>query len=583
MHEHADGLERLYDPRSVAVVGASNNIGKWGFSTLLSILNGGFSGEVYPVNLTEETILGRKAYRRVSDISGEVDLAVLVVPSEVVPSVMEDCVEAGVKAAVVISAGFAEIGPEGRKLQESVVEIARRGGIRIVGPNCMGFWSASANLRAFMFPLPVLPGPLGLVSQGGNVGGALVHSAFERGIGFKKYVSCGCTADIRIEDYITDFARDPDIKVIMAYIEGIEDGRRFLEKVREVTATKPVIAMKPGKTTAAAEAIVSHSGSMSGSDDIYEAVFREAGVLRVDSADELLDLALGFLTQPLPSSRNVAIVTPGGSYGVVCADACGARGLRVVELSEETISEFDKLFPPRWSHRNPLDPAGDRNFISYLKAPAMLLGLAEVGSLIFMGFGSFSSLTTNLSFIEMAETSGALSLTPEVLDGLETPVRSFIEAVSAGDATKIELLLRPAFEAAAPVLGAHEGDDAGAFAVMVSSLLASGRVEFSMDDFESLRQAAGRGRAIEALQELASGLLDRLLAALVVSWIQDHGKPVVTTTFNETIPRLVGGVHISYPSGDRAAKVIAGMATYAEFLQRRTGEPPDPFAFALLG
>jgi hypothetical protein len=267
---------------------------------------------------------------------------------------------------------------------------------------------------------------------------------------------------------------------------------------------------------------------------------------------------------------------------VVCADDCGAHGLRVVDLAEETVAEFDKLFPPRWSHRNPLDPAGDRNFISYLKAPAMLLKLAEVGSLIFMGFGSFSALTTNLSFLEIAETSGALSLTPEMLDGLGPMVRSFIEAVRAGDAPKIELLLGPAFKAAAPALGAHGEEDVEAFSRMVSSLLASGRVELSEADFESLRDAAGRGQATEALQEMVSTLLDRFLAALVVSWIEEHGKPVVTTTFNETIPRLTAGVHLSYPSGDRAAKVIAGMAAYREFLERRGGGPVDPFAFSLL-
>ena len=194
-------LDPLFNPKSVAVVGATNNWNKWGFSTFSSALNG-FSGPVYPVNNRESEVLGHKAFARLADIPGPVDLAVFVIPAPSVASVMEECVAKGVKAGVIISAGFAEVGEEGKKLQDEVLEIARKGEIRFIGPNCMGFWSASSDLRAFMFPLPVEDGPLALVSQGGNVGGAVVLSGHMRGIGFHRYVSCGCAADIQIEDYI---------------------------------------------------------------------------------------------------------------------------------------------------------------------------------------------------------------------------------------------------------------------------------------------------------------------------------------------------------------------------------------------
>ncbi|MBW2063242.1 MAG: CoA-binding protein, partial [Deltaproteobacteria bacterium] len=297
-------LEPLFHPRSVAVIGATNNLTKWGFSTFYSLIRH-FQGDLFAVNNRDTEILGYPAYAKVTDIPGMVDLVVIVIPPDKVAEVMEDCIEKEVKAAVIITAGFAEVGAHGRALQDEVVEVARRGGLRLVGPNCMGMWSAAANLTAFMFPLPIKKGPLALISQGGNVGGALVADAFSRGIGFRYYVSCGCTADIQIEDYIEYMGYDDSVRVIMVYIEGLTDGQRFVEKVKPVTLKKPVIALKPGKTDAAARAIISHSGSLSGSTMIYEAAFKKAGVIRTETTMELLDVAVALLTQPLPRGRNV--------------------------------------------------------------------------------------------------------------------------------------------------------------------------------------------------------------------------------------------------------------------------------------
>ena len=259
-----DQLEPLFNARSVAVIGASNNRNKWGNSTFTS-LRKNFKGQLYAVNNHDTEIMGCTAYAKVTDIPGPIDLGVIVIPPENVAGVMQDCVQKGVNACVIITAGFAETGPEGKALQDEVVRIARQGAIRIVGPNCMGMWSAAANLTAFMFPMKILAGPLALISQGGNIGGALVADATARGIGFRHYVSCGCTADIQIEDYIEYLGSDDSVKVIMLYIEGLEDGNRFVEKVKKVTRIKPVVALKPGKTDAAARAISSHSGALSGS------------------------------------------------------------------------------------------------------------------------------------------------------------------------------------------------------------------------------------------------------------------------------------------------------------------------------
>lgn len=250
-------LHPLFNPISVAHIGATNNRNKWGFSTITSLAQT-YKGPIYPVNVHEERVLGIPSYKKVTDIPGDVDLAVFTIPSERVAAAMEDCVAKHVKSAVIISAGFAEIGPEGKKLQDEVLAIAQRGNIRFIGPNCMGYWSASSNLAAFMMPLLVKDGPLAFVSQGGNVGAAVVVAGYERGIGFRQYVSCGCAADIQIEDYIEYFGRDPDVKVILTYIEGLNNGARFARIVQGITPKKPVIVLKPGKTEAAAKAIRSH-------------------------------------------------------------------------------------------------------------------------------------------------------------------------------------------------------------------------------------------------------------------------------------------------------------------------------------
>ena len=491
-----ESLDSLFNPRSVAVIGATNNMNKWGNSSFSSALNG-FKGPVYPINNKESVVLGHQAYKRVTDVPDDkpVDLAVFVIPAPFIPSVMQDCVDKGVKAGVIISAGFAEVGPEGQKLQDEVMDIARKGGIRLVGPNCMGFWSASSDLRAFMFPLPVFSGPIAFVSQGGNVGGAIVGSGYSRGIGFRRYISCGCTADIQIEDYIEHFGKDPEVKVILAYVEGVNDGTRFIEKVGNVSTKKPVIILKPGKTDAAAKAISCHSGALSGSEEIYDAAFKKAGIIRAETPEELLDYAIGFLTQPLPRGRRTAIVTPGGSYGVLCADECAYLGLDVVDLPEETITEFNKIFPPRWSHGNPVDPAGDRNFPAYFRAPVMLLKQEMIDSLIFMGFGNFSG---------MAET--------------------FTKALSSGD-------------------------DSGGFAKMMTDII----------------------------PQIGSGFTGQIMR-----WIRVYKKPVLTTTFSEETPTLQDGAHQSYPSADRAAKVLAKLVEYKEYLDSQgvyEDKEFDPFEF----
>jgi len=537
-----ENLDPLFNPKSVAVIGATNDWNKWGFSTFLSTIDG-FEGKVYPINDKEEIVLGHKAFKKVTDIPGEVDLAVFVIPAPSIPAVMEDCVQKGVKAAVIISAGFAETGEEGRKLQDEVLEIARRGGIRFVGPNCMGFWSASSKLKATMIPLQISPGPLALVTQGGNLGTAIAMSANQRGVGFHRYVSCGCTADIPIEDYIEHFGEDPDVKVILTYIEGLEDGGRFIEKTKRVTSRKPVIALKPGKGEATARAIRSHSGVLCGYDEVYEQAFKKAGVIRAETPDEVLDIAIGFLMQPLPQGRNVAILTPGGSYGVVCTDDCVSNKLNVVKLPEETIAEFDQIFPPRWSHGNPVDPAGDRNMVAFLKAPEMILKLDEVDALIFMGMGSVTGvsdmLVGTLSKFQASEGIVQLSGTQDI-DSITSLIGPLFWVQKGREREDLRRILTLVLESGQ---------------VDVSSFLGNIALSFTSEGVDLTRMFA---------------VIDTFLAALVLHWIETYGKPVVATTFTEegSHVNLKRGFYYCYPSSQKAARVLAKLAEYKEYLER---------------
>jgi len=563
-------LAPLFQPRSVAVVGATNNRNKWGYSTFRSLMNS-FPGELYAVNKRDPNILGHTAYAKVTDIPGHVDLAVIVVPPDGVVEVMEDCVQKGVRSSVVITAGFSEIGPAGKAMQDEVVSIARRGGIRFVGPNCMGMWSAAAQLPAFMFPMRILEGPLALISQGGNVGGALVADATARGIGFRYYVSCGCTADIQIEDYIEYMGYDESVKVIMVYIEGLNNDNRFVEKVSAISLKKPVIVLKPGKTEAAARAISSHSGSMAGLDAIYKAAFRKAGVIRTESTTELLDMGIAFLTQPLPRGRNVVITTPGGSYGVMCAEACALRGLNVIDLPTRALEAFNSMFPARWSHGNPVDPAGDRNFVQYLKAPDILLRCPEVDALIFMGLGSFSGMSSvfagDIEDLHLAKFLDGLA-------GFRDTAKTVVEVLAFGDRSQIREIIKQLIGKLfnvimrSDVVELEEFLDTVSTGLTTEKMMRSSLYEKAKDLFASI--AAGDVGGIRTTDVLE--LMEPIIGALVGGLIQKYGKPVITTTFTEENSRISEDGHFPYPNSDRASNVLAKLAEYGEYLEKRIAE-----------
>lgn len=378
-------MKLLFEPSSVAVIGASNDRSKWGYRVMSNIIRGGFGGRLYPVNPGSSEVLGVKAYPRVTDLPETPDLAVIVVPPPAVPAVMRDCAAKGVKAAVVITAGFAEVGGEGERLQREIVDIARAAGIRFVGPNCLGILNPAHRLHPQMPAQFARPGPLAIISQSGNIMNNLSRLIDSRGYGISKGVSIGNQADLRAEDYLEYFARDPQTKVILSYIEGFKDGVRFFNIARQVSKQKPIILLKAGETPAGARAAHSHTASLAVPDAIIDAMCKQAGIIRVSSLDDLVDTGIAFLRQPLPRGRRVAIITGGGGWGVLTADACAKCGLDVVALPPETIKELDELMPAWWNRGNPVDFVGGTPREHNLKVVEILLNCPVVDGVILLG------------------------------------------------------------------------------------------------------------------------------------------------------------------------------------------------------
>lgn len=375
-------FELLFNPKSIALIGASNNIGKWGAIVFLNIKLGGYAGRLHPVNPKEESIFGHKSYPRITQIPEPIDLAVIAIPASLSMSAIRDCIEKGVRMAIVITSDFSETGEEGARLEKEMVEMARAGGLRLVGPNTMGIFSASSSLTALMPPVRPRKGKVSLVSQSGNIGTQMMAWGEKFAVGFDKYVSSGNEGDLRAEDYVAFFGAAPDSKVILAYIEGLDDGREFWETAQKITRQKPIIAFKGGKTGAGARAAKSHSGAMAGSREIYESAFRQAGIIWASTTEEMLEWAAAFSYLPLPRGNRVGILTRGGGWGVITADACNEIGLEVPPLEEKMIRALDPVMPVYWSKGNPVDMAASISMDAYLHSLEALVAWEKVDAVI---------------------------------------------------------------------------------------------------------------------------------------------------------------------------------------------------------
>ncbi len=362
-------LDFLFYPRSVAVIGASNKPGKIGNSIMRSVTRQ-FGGEVYPVNIKGEDIEvnGKhfKSYRSILEIPGEVDVAVIAVPARFVPDVIDECGQKGVKAAVVISAGFKEAGNV--ELEEELVRRARKWGIRLVGPNCLGVTNIENGFDCNFNPPERQARPkfggIAFMSQSGAFGAAILDWAARHEIGMSKFISLGNMADLDESDFMGYLKEDPKTNVITAYLEGVKDGRKFFRTARETTLSKPVVVLKAGRTEAGAKAAASHTGSLAGSYKIYEAAFEQTGVLSANSMRQLFNYAKALAMQKPAEGRGVAVVTNGGGAGVMMSDGLLERGMTLAQLTDETNEKFAKAMeegklPHHMSYRNPIDVIGD--------------------------------------------------------------------------------------------------------------------------------------------------------------------------------------------------------------------------------
>ena len=352
-------LDLFFNPRSVGVIGASRTPGKVGYEIVKNLVGGGFAGPIYPINPNADTIEGLACAPDLASLKSKPDLVLVVVPAPHVPAAMEQCAAAGVKAVCIITAGFKEVGEDGAMLEARVVEIARNHHIRVLGPNCLGLIVPASRLNAsFGSELPELGG-IGYVSQSGALLTAILDKAETAGIGFSKLVSIGNKADVDELDVIAALGSDPQTTVIAGYLESITNGDEFVREAEQISNTKPIVLLKAGGTEAGARAASSHTGSMVGSEAVYESAFTRAGVLRVNSLAAQFDLAQAFAYQPLPEGNRVAVITNAGGAGILAADAIERAGLNFAQLTEDTVAHLASQLPPAANIHNPIDVLGD--------------------------------------------------------------------------------------------------------------------------------------------------------------------------------------------------------------------------------
>jgi acetyl coenzyme A synthetase (ADP forming)-like protein len=505
----AASLAPFFSPRTVAVVGASSRRGSIGGELYRNVLDAGFEGTAYPVNLKGEPVAGVRAYSSVAELPDEIDLAVICVAGEHVLEAAEDALRAGTKALCVISAGFAEVGPEGARRQDDVLAAVRAHGARLIGPNCLGIAVSRPRLNATFGPRAFPPGNVAVSSQSGALGLALLEAADGRGLGLSAFVSIGNKADVSSNDLLEYWEEDPDTGLVLLYLESFGNPRKFGRLARRVARKKPILAMKGGRTSSGARATRSHTAALAGSETAVDALFHQAGVIRADTLEELVDVAALLSTQPLPRGRRVALLTNAGGLGILAADACEAAGLELPLLTEQTRRALADLLPREASLANPIDMLGSATEATFEAVLPHVLHDPGIDSVIVL-------------------------FVPPVVAEAENVAERVVRAVEHAD------------ELDKPVLGvfvSHEGTPAAllreprrvaAFLYPESAARALGR---AVERAEWLRAPVGRVPELESIDEAtAARVVERTLAGSSDVWLEPgdvrellsaYGIPVV--------------------------------------------------------
>src|SRR5581483_10214773 len=361
-------LNAFFEPESIAVIGATEKAGSVGRTLLWNLMSNPFGGTVFPINPKRASVLGVKAYPNLAALPQLVDLAVIVTPAPTVPGLIAECVETGVKGAIIISAGFKETGAQGAEMERHILEQARQGKLRIIGPNCLGVMNPLTGLNATFAGTMARPGHVAFISQSGALGTAVLDWSLSANVGFSAFVSIGSMVDVNWGDLIDYLGSDPQTTSIVLYLETIGDARSFLSAAREVARTKPIIVIKAGRSQEAAQAATSHTGALAGSSEVFDAACCRSGVLTVNRIDELFSLADVLANQPRPNGPRLTILTNAGGPGVLATDALVSAGGQLAELSPQSKDALDHLLPAHWSHNNPIDVLGDADPERYAKA-----------------------------------------------------------------------------------------------------------------------------------------------------------------------------------------------------------------------
>ncbi len=419
LNKNSNSLDCFFSPDTVAVIGASRHPNKIGHVVFRNFIESGYGGSLYPVNPNADEILGRKCYKSISDIKERVDLAIITIPAEAVLGALEQCGRKGVRAAVIITSGFKEIGNTG--LEEKLLKIIRKYRMRVIGPNCLGVYEPSSGVDTFFLPRYKLgrpgPGSISFITQSGALGSVAMDWMEMKGYRISKFISYGNASDVDEAELIEYLGQDRKTSVICAYFEGLKDGRKFFQAAKKVSWKKPIIALKAGATEAGVQAASSHTGSLAGSAEIHEAAFRQAGIIAANDLEQIFDFARVLSTQPKPKGNRVQIITDGGGFGVMTADWLVKNNLVPARMSRKNIEKIRKVCPPYAVLKNPMDLTGDADSERYKTAIEAALG------------------DTNIDMVALIVLLQIPTLTPDVIDtitGFAVQKKKPIIVISAG-------------------------------------------------------------------------------------------------------------------------------------------------------
>jgi len=551
-------------PKNIAVIGATETAGSVGRVVLWNLVTSPFGGTVFPVNPKRASVLGIKAYPNIAAVPEEVDLAVVVTPAPTVPQIIGQCADAGVKGAIIISAGFRELGAAGAELEHHVLEQARRGDMRIIGPNCLGVMNPLTGLNATFAKGIARSGNVAFIGQSGALMTAILDWSLQEAVGFSAFVSTGSMLDVGWGDLIDYLGDDPRTQSILIYMESIGDARSFLSAAREVSLNKPIIVIKAGRTEAAAKAAASHTGSLTGSDEVLDAAFRRAGVLRVESISDLFSMADVLAKQPRPTGRRLAIVTNAGGPGVLATDALLTSGGELAALSPKLRQSLDAMLPPQWSHNNPIDVLGDAAPERFAKALKTVADDPDNdGVLVILTPQDMTDPTKTAEAIVPLAKLGNKPLLASWMGGAEVAAgqgilsRAGIPTFAYPDAAAhaFSYMWRYAYNLhglyETPALGDdnERSVDRAAAAAIVDAARAAGKT--LLDESESKNLMAAYGLPVTQTLTATS-------AADAVQAASSLGFPVALKLFSHTITHKtdVGGVKLNLIDGEQVARAF---------------------------